>query len=82
MNPRTARDETLNLAPLARLGYPCMGRGLGTYRHRTKILPMFQRLELDIPVIWISIRKGGYCIVRSILPHTKNASIFKTEDPS
>ncbi len=24
MNTRTARDQTLNLAPLARLGYPCL----------------------------------------------------------
>ncbi len=40
MNPRTTKDETLNLAPLARLGYPCMGRGLATYRQRTKILSM------------------------------------------
>jgi len=39
-----------------------MGRGLGTYRHRTKILPMLWRPEFDIPDNWISIRKGGHCI--------------------
>ena len=24
MNPRTTKDKALNLAPLARLGYPCV----------------------------------------------------------
>ncbi len=24
MNPRTTKDKTLNLTPLAKLGYPCL----------------------------------------------------------
>jgi hypothetical protein len=38
--PERLRDETLNLTPLARLGYPCMRCGEGTSPLSTNTLPI------------------------------------------